>query len=68
MAPPIPSQPVDQLPDIGNLHVSHGPTNRTRQSGRDTLTAPIDVFFLTERAVACALVILGQLCTVPGPG
>jgi hypothetical protein len=25
MAPPIPSQPVDQLPDIGNLHVSHGP-------------------------------------------
>jgi hypothetical protein len=30
MAPPIPSQPVDQLPDIGNLHVSHGPINRTR--------------------------------------
>jgi hypothetical protein len=63
MAPPIPSQPVDQLPDIGNLHVSHDPINRTRQSGRDTLTAPIDVFFLTERAVACAPVILGQ----PGP-
>ena len=25
VAPPIPSQPVDQLPDIGNLNVSHSP-------------------------------------------
>jgi len=26
-----PSQPVDQLPDIGNLHVSYGAINSTRQ-------------------------------------
>jgi hypothetical protein len=44
MAPPIPSQPVDQCPDIGDLHVSHGPINSVRQSGRDTVTAPTDVF------------------------
>jgi hypothetical protein len=28
MAPPIPSQPIDQLPDIGNLHVGHDLTGR----------------------------------------
>ena len=30
MAPPIPPQPIDQLPDLGNLHVSHGLTNGTQ--------------------------------------
>jgi len=44
MASPILSQPVDQLPDIGNLHVSHGPINSTRHSGHDTVTAPINLF------------------------
>jgi len=29
MMPPIPSQPVDQRPDIGNLHVGYGPINAT---------------------------------------